>query len=227
MTDETTLKSRRDERSGDMSRTRNERKRDRTYIFALTVIVAAIVTIVLSVAYLLGQHDAVVEPTQQSEVVAKVIPTEIIVHNDSEPKEEQELEESLVQQEARMPEFGYDYEYVMRVVAAESRGEPYEGQLAVAQCIRETSERTTMTPEEVVKRVNPNGTRQYAQPVDISVVTDSVRDACCAVFVHGISATDEPIRYFYSTASGFYSAWHENSLEYVTTIGNHRFFKEK
>ena len=206
-----------------MNRTRNERKRYRTYILALTVIVAAMATIVLSVAYLLGQHDAVVEPTQQSEVVAKVIPTDILVHNDFE----QELDESLVQQEARMPEFGYDYEYVMRVVAAESRGEPYEGQLAVAQCIRETSERTMMTPEEVVKQVNKNGTRQYAQPVDISVVTDSVRDACCDVFVHGISATDEPIRYFYSTASGFYSAWHENSLEYVTTIGNHRFFKEK
>ena len=210
-----------------MSRTRNERKRDRTYALALTVIIAAIVTIVLSVVYILGQHDAVVEPAQQSEVVAKVIPTEIIVHNDSEQTEEQELEESLVQQEARMPEFGYDYEYVLRVVAAESRGEPYEGQLAVAQCIRETSERTMMTPEEVVKQVNPNGTRQYAQPVDISVVTDSVRDACCDVFVHGISATDEPIRYFYSTASGFYSAWHENRLEYVITIGNHRFFKEK
>ena len=210
-----------------MSRTRNERKRDRTYILALTVIVTAIVTIVLSVAYLMGQHDEVIEPTQQPEVVAKAIPTESIVHNNSEQTEEQELEESLVQQEARMPEFGYDYEYVMRVVAAESRGEPYEGQLAVAQCIRETSERNMMTPEEVVKQVNPNGTRQYAQPVDISVVTDSVRDACCDVFVHGISATDEPIRYFYSTASGFYSAWHENNLEYVTTIGNHRFFKEK
>ena len=212
-----------------MSRTRNERKRYKTYILVLTVIVAATVTIVLSVAYLLGQHDAVREPVQQPEVVAKAIPTEIIVPNDSEPEEEQELEleESLVQQEARMPEFGYDYEYVLRVVAAESRGEPYEGQLAVAQCIRETSERTMMTPEEVVKQVNPNGTRQYAQPVDLSVVTDSVRDACCDVFVHGISATDEPIRYFYSTASGFYSAWHENSLEYVKTIGNHRFFKER
>lgn len=212
-----------------MNRTRNERKRDKTYILALTVIVAAIVTIMLSVVYLMGQHDAVVEPAQQPEVVAQAIPTEVIVHNDPEPKEEQELEleESLVQQEARMPEFGYDYEYVMRVVAAESRGEPYEGQLAVAQCIRETSERTMMTPEEVVKQVNKNGTRQYAQPVDISVVTDSVRDACCDVFVHGISATDEPIRYFYSTVGGFYSAWHENSLKYVTTIGNHRFFKER
>lgn len=208
-----------------MSRTRNERNRDRTYIFALTVIVAAIVTIVLSVVYILGQHDATNMPVQQPEVIAQVIPTEIIVHNDSEY--EQELDEVLVQQEACMPEFGYDYEYVMRVVAAESRGEPYEGQLAVAQCIRETSECTMMTPEEVVKQVNKNGTRQYAQPVDLSVVTDSVRDVCRDVFVHGISATDEPIRYFYSTASGFYSAWHENSLEYVMTIGNHRFFIER
>ena len=83
-----------------------------------------------------------------------------------------------------------------------------------------------MTPEEVVKQVNKNGTRQYAQPVDLSVVTDSVRDACCDVFVHGISATDKPIRYFYSTVGGFYSSWHENSLEYVATIGNHRFFTE-
>ena len=212
-----------------MSRTRNERKRDRTYALALTVIIAAIVTIVLSVAYLLGQHDAVREPVQQPEVapVCNVIQADTVSEIEKEPELELELEESLVQQEARMPEFGYDYEYVMRVVAAESRGEPYEGQLAVAQCIRETSERTMMTPEEVVKQVNKNGTRQYAQPVDISVVTESVRDACCDVFVHGISATDEPIRYFYSTASGFYSAWHENSLEYVTTIGNHRFFKEK
>ena len=212
-----------------MSRTRNERKRDKTYILALTVIVAAIVTIVISVAYLMGQHDEVIEPTQQPEVapVCNVIQADTVSEIEKEPELELELEESLVQQEARMPEFGYDYEYVMRVVAAESRGEPYEGQLAVAQCIRETSERTMMTPEEVVKQVNKNGTRQYAQPVDLSVVTDSVRDACCDVFVHGISATDEPIRYFYSTVGGFYSAWHENSLEYVTTIGNHRFFKAK
>lgn len=204
-----------------MSRTINERKRDRTYIFALTVTVAAIVTIVLSVAYILGQHDAVVEPTQQSEVVTQVIPTEIIVHNNSEPKEEQELEESLVQQEAHMPEFGYDYEYVMRVVAAESRGEPYEGQLAVAQCIRTTAERRMLTPEEVVKMPN-----RYADPCNYTPDIELVRDACCDVFVHGISATDEPIEYFYSTVGGFVSEWHENNLEFVMEIGNHRFFKE-
>ena len=205
-----------------MRRTRNERKRDRTYILALTVIVAATATIVLSVAYLMGQHDAVVEPVQQPEVapVCKVIQADIVSEIEKEPELELVLEESLVQQEARMPEFGYDYEYVMRVVAAESRGEPYDGQLAVAQCIRTTAERRMLTPEEVVKMPN-----RYADPCTYAPDIELVRDACCDAFVHGISATDEPIRYFYSTASGFYSAWHENSLEYVTTIGNHRFFK--
>ena len=72
-----------------MNRTRNERKRDSTYILALTMIVAATVTIVLSVAYLMGQHDAVREPMQQPEVVAKVTPTEILVQNDEEQREEQ------------------------------------------------------------------------------------------------------------------------------------------
>ena len=205
-----------------MSRTRNERKRDRTYVLALTVIVAAIVTIVLSVVYLLGQHDAVREPMQQPEVVAKAIPTEILVHNNPEPKEVQELEESMVQQEARMPEFGYDYEYVLRVVAAESRGEPYEGQLAVAQCIRTTAERRMLTPEEVVKMPN-----RYADPCTYAPDIELVRDACCDAFVHGISATDEPIEYFYSTVGGFVSEWHENNLGFVMEIGNHRFFKER
>ena len=82
-----------------------------------------------------------------------------------------------------------------------------------------------MNPEEVVKQVNRNGTRQYAKPIETSDVTQSVRDACLDVFVYGYCATDEPIQYFYSTKNGFYSKWHENSLEFVVQIGNHKFFK--
>lgn len=111
-------------------------------------------------------------------------------------------------------------EYVERVVAAESRGESLEGQMAVAQCIRTTAEATGQTPEQVVKVPN-----QYAQPVSASEVTDSVREACYRVFYIGESAVDEDIRYFYSTNGDFYSRWHEENLEYVTTIGGHKFFK--
>ena len=111
-------------------------------------------------------------------------------------------------------------EYVERVVAAESRGESLDGQMAVAQCIRTTAEVTGQTPEQVVKVPN-----QYAQPVSASEVTDSVREACYRVFYIGESVVDEDIRYFYSTNGDFYSRWHEENLEYVTTIGGHKFFK--
>ena len=126
------------------------------------------------------------------------------------------------EKEAQLPEFGYDFDYVVGVVAAESRGEPYEGQVAVAQCILETSEKRMMTPEEVVKMKN-----RYASPCETQEEKDLVMDACIDVFIHGEKAFDEPIEYFYSIRGGFVSDWHENNLEYVATIGNHKFFKER
>lgn len=141
------------------------------------------------------------------------------------PKEElQNLNLSLYEctKEAQLPEFGYDFDYVVGVVAAESRGEPYEGQVAVAQCILETSEKRMMTPEEVVKMKN-----RYASPCETQEEKDLVMDACIDVFIHGEKAFDEPVEYFYSTRGGFVSDWHENNLEYVATIGNHKFFKER
>ena len=153
--------------------------------------------------------------------------TDDVVELRSELDEHIEEEESVVEetepkQDVVQTNANYDYNYVLRVVAAESRGESIEGQMAVAQCIRETSKATGMTPEQVVKQKN-----QYASPVAASVVTDSIKEACDRVIIHGASVTDEPIRYFYSTAGGFVSPWHENNLIYVMTIGNHRFFKAK
>ena len=141
------------------------------------------------------------------------------------PKEEcQNLNLSLYEceKEAQLPEFGYDFDYVVGVVAAESRGEPYEGQVAVAQCILETSQKTLLTPEEVVKMKN-----RYASPCETQEEKDLVIDACIDVFIHGEKSIDEPIEYFYSTCGGFVSDWHENNLKYVATIGNHKFFKER
>ena len=118
--------------------------------------------------------------------------------------------------------FAYDFDYVVGVVAAECRGEPYEGQLAVAQCILETALKTGKTPEEVVKMKN-----RYAPPRESEEEKEIVMDACINVFVHGETFFEEPVEYFYSIAGGFVSDWHENNLEYVGTIGNHKFFKER
>lgn len=126
---------------------------------------------------------------------------------------------------AQLPATSYDFDYVTRVVAAECRGEPYEGQLAVAQTILERSCATYLNPEEVVKQ-SVNGVRQYAEPVAQELVTESVYNACVEAVIYGRGATDEPIQYFYSVVGGFYSSWHENNLEFVVQIGNHRFFKE-
>ena len=125
------------------------------------------------------------------------------------------------EKEAQFPEFGYDFDYVVGVVAAESRGEPYEGQVAVAQCILETSKKTLLTPEEVVKMKN-----RYAPPCESEEGKEIVMDACINVFANGETFFEEPVEYFYSIAGGFVSDWHENNLKYVGTIGNHKFFME-
>ena len=117
-------------------------------------------------------------------------------------------------------EFGYDYDYVVRVVGAEARGEPFAGMLAVAQCIADTAERTGMTPEQVVK------SGQYTSPVSRSCTDnmETVNEACLLVFAEHQKPFDEPIEYFYSTANGGYSAWHESQV-FCYEIGNHRYFK--
>lgn len=138
------------------------------------------------------------------------------------------LEESLVfndsvyDQPATIPDLGWDWDYVLGVVAQECRGEPYDGQMAVAQCILDTAQLRNMTPEEVVKLPN-----RYASPLNNDKAKSDVEDACIAVFILGERITSEPIEYFYSTVGGKYSHWHETDLIHVMTIGNHKFFKTK
>ena len=122
--------------------------------------------------------------------------------------------------EQKTTNINWDYEYVLRVVAAECRSEPFEGQMAVAQVIKERADARDMTPEEIVKEKN-----QFAKPISSDLVTDSIREACDNVFLYGKKVTDKPIKYFYSTMGGFVSAGHEKRT-YVMTIGYHKFFMD-
>lgn len=112
---------------------------------------------------------------------------------------------------------------VEQVVAAESKGESLEGQMAVAQTIVETAEYYGLSYEEVATG------GKYTSPDPYDEVSDSVKEACHRVICLGERVTEEPIMWFYSTAGGFYSKWHETSpnLEYVITIGAHKFFALK
>ena len=132
-----------------------------------------------------------------------------------------ELKERIAAKETINEEIGWDYDYVVRVVGAEARGEPFDGILAVCQCIADTAERKGITPEQVVKAPS-----QYAFPISPNVTDgmEEVNEACLQVFINGYRPFDEPIEYFYAYNKG-YSEWHESKV-FCYQIGGHRYFKE-
>lgn len=105
---------------------------------------------------------------------------------------------------------------IEQVVSAECRGEPYEGQIAVAQCILNACLKDGISPERAIEKYTYTSNRE--EP------TDSVKEAVAAVFDRGETITDEPIVYFYAPDL-VTSEWHESQV-FVTEIGCHRFFKE-
>lgn len=105
---------------------------------------------------------------------------------------------------------------IEQVVSAESRGEPYDGQVAVAQCILNACLKDDIRPEAVLKKYHYTTAR--VEP------TSSVRAAVAAVFDRGEGVTDEPIIYFYNP-NLCESEFHESQI-FVIEIQNHRFFKE-
>ena len=103
---------------------------------------------------------------------------------------------------------------IEQVVMAEAGGEPYTGQVAVAQCIRDTAIRDSIRPSEVIV--------EYKYTPDRKEPTQSVQEAVRAVFDDGESAIDTAY-YFYAPAL-VTSKWHE-SMEFVAELGGHRFFR--
>lgn len=103
------------------------------------------------------------------------------------------------------------------IVMGESGGEPYEGQMAVAQCILNACLKDDIKPSEVRKKYKYSGWKENP--------TKSVKKAVSAVFDLGEKIIDEPILYFYAP-SLCQSKWHETQI-FIVEFGGHRFFKEK
>lgn len=120
----------------------------------------------------------------------------------------------IPQVEEESPLAAEERELVARVVAAEARGESYEGQLAVAEVIKCRSLAWGMTPTSVVLQ-----DLQFAAPYD-GEVSDSVYRAVDAAFA-GESAFGRAITHFH--ASYIHPNW-ADQLEYVGTIGTHKFY---
>lgn len=135
---------------------------------------------------------------------------------ETEPITEPELTVPTQIPTARYKLTAEERELICEVVMAESGIEPFDGKMAVSQCILNACEKTGKRPAEVIteygytdRRVEPNA---------------ETREAVAAVFDAGETVTDAKILFFYAPAL-VSSAWHE-SQTYVCTIGGHRFFEE-
>lgn len=104
---------------------------------------------------------------------------------------------------------------VCRVVAAEARGEDLQGQMAVAQTIRDRSTAWDMTPTEVVQAPG-----QYAKPFN-GEISDSVKLAVANIFDGQMSVLDIPTTHFHTVDVHPY--W-TSSKESRGSIGIHRFW---
>lgn len=98
----------------------------------------------------------------------------------------------------------------------EAKGEPYEGQVLVAQCILNACIKDGLQPSEVREEYQYSGWDD--EP------SQSVKDAVSKVFDEGYKETDEFVLYFYAPKY-VGSKWHETQ-KFVCEVGGHRFFAE-
>ncbi len=108
-----------------------------------------------------------------------------------------------------------DRNLIERVVAAEARGQCYEGMLGVAQVIRERAECWGMTAREVVTAKS-----QFASPFG-GEISQEVKDAVSAVFDNGVRVFAEKTTHFHATYVN--PSWNRTKI-YRGTIEAHLFW---
>lgn len=180
-----------------------------SFIFVIPLIILALIFAQIS-------FNVMVE-FRLHQLESQISPVEV---TDSSYSEENAKEEQVFDKEIKTAEIGYfsnnaERELIERVVAAESRGEPFEGQIAVAQTIKDRSDLWGMTPAEVVSKPN-----QYAKPY-CGEIPAEVADAVSLVFEQGYRAFEEPTTHFHADYVNPY--WAESKAS-RGQIGNHRFY---
>lgn len=153
-----------------------------------------------------AEYEAQIQQLEQQNAVLQTRVNELKDQNEA-------LQEKA--DSATYPLTAAERELICGVVMAEAGGQGVEGQMLVAQCIRNACEIDGIDPATAIERY------QYAAPK--SEVTDEVKRAVSAVFDEGLGYTDEAIMYFYAP-DVVYSAWHETQ-DYVLMHGDHKFFK--
>ena len=111
---------------------------------------------------------------------------------------------------------------VERCVTTEAGGEPYEGQMAVAQTILNRAMRNKQTVMEVIKAPG-----QFAYQSNRST-TQSVKNAVSAVFDGGKTVISSDVIYFCAPkimSTSQYNKWRNGKI-FVKKIGNHEFYRK-
>ena len=101
------------------------------------------------------------------------------------------------------PTLDYDWQYILCMVAAEIQTGSKENQMALAQCVRNTSERDGRPIGQVLQE------DYSASPCDPSIVSDSIKDTCYRIFILHETVIPTNVEVMYNTSGGFYSNWHE------------------
>lgn len=163
--------------------------------------------------------EAIVEPETEAEAEAEVeVPLTCAVEPDLEAEPVLVAEPTPDTVEAPLARYELtdaERSVVESVVMAESGGESYEGQMAVAQCILHGSEELGIRPDATVI--------EFQYTPNRPTPSESVKEAVAAVFDRGEVAVEDTILWFYAPAGVAGTPWHE-SQRYVCTIGGHRFF---
>lgn len=106
---------------------------------------------------------------------------------------------------------------IERVVAAEARGECFEGLCAVAQTIKDRGDSWGMSYTEVV-----SAPYQFAKPYN-GEISDDVKQAVSCVFDQGYRVFDETTTHFYAWDQIAPPSWTKEKV-YLGNIGGHAFY---
>ena len=183
----------------------------RAFITILEIV--AITSILLIDIHTINQLDDVM--TQQrihDKMMSDCMDQLMYIRQDIDALQEPEIDDSsevMLTSEER--------DLVERIVASEARGEPIEGIMAVAQCIRDRSQLWGMTVTEVC--LAPG---QFAAPYQ-GEISPEVVQAVWAVFDLGISVFKIPTTHFHADYVSPY--WAANKVS-RGNIGAHLFYGE-
>lgn len=142
--------------------------------------------------------------------------------------ESKAVAEVEVKVEPFYPLTDYEYELVTNIVCGEAGNQPYWGKVAVASCILNACLFENKRPEDIQKMYGYAGWKSIEEfeaeclkAYENTILADEVREAVEQVFNRGEVYSDN-VYWFYNPSAG-YSSFHE-SMNYIDTIGNHKFF---